>query len=90
MDQDFVGFGMDKKKYALVFNGVVQSVFYSDNSKEAFPDIADQLYEVPERVGCNWKFDVRNMSFQEPPQMEENAQGELVEVVEERPWWKFW
>lgn len=41
------------KKYALIRNGVVQSVFESDLPKESFPDVAEFLMEVGPEVRCN-------------------------------------
>ncbi len=43
-------------KYALVFNSIVQSTFYSDKPKSEFPDIESYLIEIPEEVQCNWTY----------------------------------
>ncbi len=43
-------------KYALVQNGKVQSVFYSDKSKDEFPDVAPHLHAVDHSVECNWLY----------------------------------
>lgn len=47
-------------KYALVTNGIVQSVFSSDEPKSSFPDIEPYLHEVSDEVQCNWKYEDGN------------------------------
>ena len=44
-------------KYGLVLKGRVESVFYSDKPKSAYPDVEEYLMEVPEEVQCNWTYE---------------------------------
>ena len=70
-----------EKKYGLVKNGIVHSVFYSEKSKSEYPDIEPYLMEIPEEVQCNWVYDGEN--FIDPNLFFENQQAI-------KPWYKFW
>lgn len=44
-------------KYGMVVNGLVRSIFYSNNPSSDYPDIASFLSVIQDPVDCNWTFD---------------------------------
>jgi len=58
-------------RYALVKNGIAQSVFETDLDKSAFPDIADLLVECGPEVHCNWIYDGQNFASNVIPKSDE-------------------
>lgn len=44
---------MAQKKYGMIINTKIQSVFYSDKPKSAYPDIQHLLVELEDYMDCN-------------------------------------
>ena len=58
-------------RYAMVKDGIAQTVFETDLDKSAFLDIADLLVECGPEVQCNWTYDGQNFATNLVPRPDE-------------------
>jgi hypothetical protein len=70
-------------KYALVKNGLVHSVFMSDQPMSAYPDILPYLIDITDQpdVDCNFSYDGKNFAPPAPPEVQDSSDDKIQNVI---------